>query len=115
MKAVKAAPADIWTSDKIVSDILMYHKFYTLSFMMAFDIMEKDPSKTQKLEDGLKPMAPYLAMFRKEGGITAAEINQNASKMAKVSEAFYKFMEKEAKAAGVSYVKEVPKPTTTRN
>ena len=81
---------------------------------MAFDIMEKDPSKTQKLLDGLKPMNPYLAMLRKKEGITAAEINQNASKMAKVSEAFYKWMEKEAKAAGVSYVKEVPKPKSSK-
>ena len=111
---VKAAPASTWTSDQIVNDILKFYKYFTLSFMMAFDIMEKVPSKTQKLLDGLKPMNPYLAMLGKKEGITAAEINQNASKMAKVSEAFYKWMEKEAKAAGVSYVKEVPKPKSTK-
>ena len=82
--------------------------------MMAYDIMEKDPSKTPKLVDGLKPMEPYIAMIQKKGGITVTEIIQNASKMAKVSEAFYKWMEKEAKAAGVPVIKEVPKKTTTR-
>ena len=77
---------------------------------MATDIMEKDPSKSPKLFDGMKPISPYLAMLEKGGGITAADINQNASKMAMLSEAFYKFMEKEAKAAGVPVIKEVPKP-----
>ena len=113
-KAVKEVPADAWTSDKILSDFLLYLKYYTMSYMMAYDILEKDPSKAPKLMDGLKPMEPYIKMMDKKGGITAPEINQNANKMAKVSEAFYKFMEKEAKAAGVPVIKEVPKKTTTR-
>ena len=81
---------------------------------MFMDIIEKDPSKQQKLSDGMKPMFPYIGFFQKKGGITAAEINQNAIKMANVSKAYYEFVEKEAKAAGVPVVKEVPKPKSSK-
>ena len=110
-KDVEAAPPSTWTSPQILKDFLMFMKHYTIAFMMYVDILEKDPSKVQKLNDGMKPLFPYVALFNKKGGITAAEINQNANKMANVSNTYYEFMKKEAKAAGVPVVLEVPKPS----
>ena len=90
----------------------MFLKYYTLSNMIFFDILEKDPSKQQKIIDGAKPISAILTVIQK--GFNHAIFNQNASKWVKVAEAFFKFMEKEAKASGISYVKEVPKPKSNR-
>ena len=109
-------PAGTFT-DQIASDFMVFMKYYVTSFMMAQEIIAKDPGRgsgatLKRLGEGLQPMKPYLAPFKKHGGkgVTPDFIKQNASKMAKVSEAFYKFMVKEAKKAGVAVIKEVPKP-----
>ena len=70
-----------------------------MSFIMSIDIQEKGQNFNQKLLKAIKPMIPYLGKFQKKE-VTVDFINQNASKMAKVSEDFYKFIKKEAKAAG---------------
>ena len=85
----------------------MYLKHKAMSFIMAYEVVEKNPGIRPKLLKAVKPVNTYFASWNKS---TLPNINsQKASDMAKVSEAFYKFMVEEAKAAGVPVLKEVPK------
>ena len=76
---------------------------------MSFYIIEKNPSTEEELSKAHKPI---LLIFKMMETMPAAYLNQQASKMVKVSEAFYNFTVNEAKKAGVPVLTKVP---TARN
>ena len=76
-----------------------------MSFIMSHDILEKIPSAQQKLRKGLFS-ASLLQRCMKS--FSAAEINQYSSIMVNESEAIYKFMVNEGKAAGVPILTKMP-------
>ena len=107
-------PAGTYT-DKTQSDYMVFMKNFIMSNLMMYDIMEKDETVVFKLMKALQPVISIMEKMSeveklKNKEATVDFVNQNASKMQKMSQDLYKFMVGEAKAAGVPVVKEVPKP-----
>ena len=105
VKAFKSMPPGTFTDEEL-SDLLMFLKYYSLSFIMTYYIIEKNPVVEPKLRKAQEPMNPYLASSGKPTPLNS--YSKNASDMAKVAEDYYNFVVEEAKAAGVPVLMEVP-------
>ena len=107
---VRALPAGTLTG-KAQSDMLMFFKYYAMSFIMIYDIVEKNPGVKRKFQN---PQDNFWTLTKnKEGkltGITSSpkSINEQASNWLKWAKEYYKFVVKEAEAAEVMVLKEMP-------